>query len=447
MVATAAVPHLFLRARVAAYLKARDFPTLARCCFTHIEKSTASNLSFVDLELKLVMPCVVAHRLAQAVSWFMCCSFQKEFAVLAIDELTPAHSRRDALSLAGASLAAAPVLLVGGCAANTQTGAAPSGMPGMPSASATASGTAPAAPASQPTRPAQALQDARKAYAVPPFPAQQNPWPGLTSRMNPRPDHGEKSYVGSGRLAGRKALITGGDSGIGHATALAFAREGADICINYLPDEESDAQEVAKQVRAAGRKIVLIPGDIQSESFCRQLVSQAARDLGGLDILVNNAAKQQAQKTILDITTEQFDQTMKTNLYAMFWITKAAVPLMQPGACIINTSSVVAYDPPASLLDYSATKSAMVAFTKSLAKQLIKKGIRVNAVAPGPYWTPLQPSGGQPAEKILTFGLDTPMGRPGQPGEISPIFVLLASNESSYTTGAVFGSTGAAGGP
>ena len=265
--------------------------------------------------------------------------------------------------------------------------------------------------------------------------------------MNPRPDHGGKTYVGSGRLAGRKALITGGDSGIGHATALAFAREGTDICINYLPAEESDAQEVARQVRAAGCNILLIPGDICSESFCVQLVNEAARGLGGLDILVNNAARQQAQKSILDITTEQFDQTMKTNLYAKFWITKAAEPLMQTGACIINTASIAAYETPALLLDCTATKAAIVAFTKSLAKQLLEKGIRVNAVAPGPYWTPLQPSGGQPTEKISTFGMETRMGRPGQPAEIAPIYVLLASNESSYTTGAVFGSTGASGGP
>ena len=333
--------------------------------------------------------------------------------------------------------------------------AAPSSLTGVPSAAGTTSdgefaSTAVDTSTSEPKRPTQALQDPSKAYAGPYFQPslpQQNPWPGLTSLMNPRPDHGEKSYVGSGRLAGRKALITGGDSGIGHATALAFAREGADICINYLPAEESDAQEVARQVRAAGRNIVLIPGDIRSEAFCEQLVSQAASGLKGLDILVNNAAKQQAQKSILDITTEQFDQTMKTNVYAMFWITKAAVPLMQPGACIINTASVVAYETPASLLDYTATKAAIVAFTKSLAKQLAEKGIRVNAVAPGPYWTPLQPSGGQPSEKISTFGVDTPMGRPGQPAEIAPIYVLLASNESSYTTGAVFGSTGAGGGP
>ncbi len=358
------------------------------------------------------------------------------------DESKIAPSQAGELDCVGAGFAAAPSSLTGMPSA---TGATADRTPGTSGRS----GTLAESPA-QPEQPAQALQDPRKAYAAPSYPPsspQQNPWPGLTSLMDPRPDHGETSYVGSGRLAGRKALITGGDSGIGHAVALAFAREGADICINYLPVEESDAQEVAKQVLAAGRKVVLIPGDIRSESFCEQLVSQAARELGGLDIVVNNAAKQQAQKTILDITTEQFDQTMKTNLYAMFWITKAAVPLMETGACIINTASVVAYETPASLLDYTATKGAIVAFTKSLAKQLAEKGIRVNAVAPGPYWTPLQPSGGQPAEKMPTFGQDTPMGRPGQPGEISPIYVLLASNESSYTTGAVFGSTGAGGGP
>lgn len=342
-------------------------------------------------------------------------------------DATP-RSRRNALSFVGAGLAA-PVLLAG-CAANAQQP--------MAGAAATAS-------AGGPKRPA--MRDPRSAYARPPFPAQTQPWPGLTSQMNPRPDHGETNYVGSGRLAGRKALITGGDSGIGRATAIAFAREGADVAINYLPVEEPDALEVMQLIRAEGRRAVAIPGDIRSESFCRQLVASAAQSLGGLDILVNNAAKQAAQKTILDISTEQFEQTMKTNLYAMFWITKAAVPLMPAGACIINTASVVAYAYPEELLDYTMTKAGIVAFTKVLAKQVAARGLRVNAVAPGPYWTPLQPSGGQLPDKLPQFGASTPLGRPGQPAEIAPLYVLLASAENSYTTGAVYGSTGGEGGP
>ena len=291
------------------------------------------------------------------------------------------------------------------------------------------------------------MQDPRNQYPKPPFPAQQQPWPGLARDMNPRPDHGEGSYVGSGRLAGRKALITGGDSGLGRAAAIAFAREGADVAIGYLPQEEEDAREVVALIRQAGRKAVALPGDIRNEAFCQKLVADAAQQLGGVDILCNNAAKQAAQKSILDITTEQLDWTLKTNLYALFWITKAAIPRMPPGAAIINTASVVAYEPPEQLLDYSATKAGIVNFTKGLAKQLAPRGIRVNAVAPGPYWTPLQPSGGQLPEELPKFGADTPMGRPGQPAEIAGIFVLLASQESSYATGQVYGSTGGRGGP
>jgi NAD(P)-dependent dehydrogenase (short-subunit alcohol dehydrogenase family) len=265
--------------------------------------------------------------------------------------------------------------------------------------------------------------------------------------MDPRPDHGETSYKGSGRLAGRKALLTGGDSGIGRAAAIAFAREGADVAINYLPVEEPDAQEVISLIRAEGRKAIAIPGDIREESFCRRLVENAVRDLGGLDILVNNAAKQTAQPSIVDITTEQFDSTFKTNVYAMFWITKAAMPHLEPGAAIINTASVQAYDPSPMLLDYAQTKACIVAFTKSLAKQIAKRGIRVNAVAPGPFWTPLQPSGGQPPDAIQTFGEGTPLGRPGQPAELGPLYVLLASQESSYATGQVLGESGGSGQP
>jgi NAD(P)-dependent dehydrogenase (short-subunit alcohol dehydrogenase family) len=265
--------------------------------------------------------------------------------------------------------------------------------------------------------------------------------------MDPIPDHGEKSYQGHGRLKGRKALITGGDSGIGRAAAIAFAREGADVAINHLPEEKADAAEVIQLIQAEGRKAVSLPGDIRDERFCEKLVANAAEELGGLDILVNNAGKQQAVDSILDLTTEQFDATFKTNVYALFWITKAAVPLLKPGSTIINTSSVQAYDPSPNLLDYAQTKSAIVAFTKSLAQQLAEKGIRVNAVAPGPYWTPLQSSGGQPPEKVQKFGAETAMGRPGQPVELAPIYVLLASEESSYATGQVYGASGGGGNP
>ncbi len=265
--------------------------------------------------------------------------------------------------------------------------------------------------------------------------------------MTPRPDHGEDSYRGSNRLAGRKALVTGGDSGIGRAAVIALAREGADIAINYLPEEEPDANEVGELVRQAGRKFVKLPGDIRDEAFCRRLVSDAAAQLGGLDILVNNAARQISQKSILDITTEQFDTTLKTNVYAMFWLSKAAIPLMKPGSAIINTTSVTAYDPPENIIDYSCTKAAIMNFTKGLAKQLASKGIRVNGVAPGPVWTPLQVTGGQEPEMIPQFGANTPMGRPGQPAELAPLFVALADPMFSYSTGQIFGAVGGRGGP
>jgi NAD(P)-dependent dehydrogenase (short-subunit alcohol dehydrogenase family) len=289
--------------------------------------------------------------------------------------------------------------------------------------------------------------DPASAYPAPPFPKQQQPWPGLASKMSPRPDHGETSYKGSGRLKGRKALLTGGDSGIGRAAAIAFAREGADVAINYLPAEEPDAREVVQLIRAEGRKAVALPGDIKDETFCKKLVADAARELGGLDILVNNAARQIAHESILDITTAQFDETFKTNVYAMFWITKAAVPLLKPGSTIINTSSVNAYNPNENMIDYAATKGAIMIFTKGLAKQLVSKGIRVNAVAPGPFWTPLQVTGGQPPDKLPEFGADTPLKRPGQPAELAAVYVLLASNESSYATGQVYAAVGGAGGP
>jgi len=284
-------------------------------------------------------------------------------------------------------------------------------------------------------------------YPKPPFQKQQQEWPGLAGKMDPRPDHGEKSYRGSDRLNGRKALVTGGDSGMGRAAAIAFAREGADVAFNYLPAEEPDAREVVQLIQAAGRKAYPLPGDLRDESFCKKLVADAVDRLGGLDILVNNAAFQHAQASIEDITTDQFDATFKTNIYAPFWLCRAAVPHMKPGSTIINTASVNAYDPGANLLDYASTKGAIMIFTKGLAKQLVKKGIRVNAVAPGPIWTPLQPSGGQMPDDLPHFGADTPMGRPGQPAELAGIYVLLASEESSYSTGQVFGAVGGHGGP
>jgi NAD(P)-dependent dehydrogenase (short-subunit alcohol dehydrogenase family) len=263
--------------------------------------------------------------------------------------------------------------------------------------------------------------------------------------MKPIPDHGETRYIGSGRLAGKKALITGGDSGIGRAVAIAYAREGADVAINYLPEEESDAEAVIALIQAEGRTAVALPGDIRSETFCQQLVVEAINKLGGLDILVNNAGRQQFCESIEDLTTEAFDDTFKTNVYAPFWITKAAVPHLKEGAVIINTSSVQAFNPSDILLDYAQTKACNVAFTKALAKQLGKKGIRVNAVAPGPYWTPLQSSGGQPQEKVKAFGETAPLGRPGQPVEIAPLYVLFASDESSFASGQVWCSDGGTG--
>jgi NAD(P)-dependent dehydrogenase (short-subunit alcohol dehydrogenase family) len=265
--------------------------------------------------------------------------------------------------------------------------------------------------------------------------------------MKPRPDHGETSYRGSDRLLGRKALITGGDSGIGRAAAIAYAREGADVAINYLPVEESDAREVVQLIRAEGRSAFPMPGDLRDADFCRKLVDQAVSKLGGLDILVNVAGRQQARASILELSDESFDATFKTNVYALFWLTKAAIPHLAAGAAIINTASVQAYDPDPTLLDYAPTKAAIVAFTKSLAKQVAARGIRVNAVAPGPFWTPLQVQGGQLPEAIPQFGANTPLGRPGQPAELAPLYVLLASQESSYATGQVLGESGGRGQP
>jgi len=286
------------------------------------------------------------------------------------------------------------------------------------------------------------MQNPLTQYPQPKFPKQPQSAPGTVHELQPAADHGETSYKGFGRLNGRKALITGADSGIGRATAIAFAREGADIVLNYLPEEEADAREVVKLIQAEGRKAICIPGDLKDEAFCNALVSKAVSQLGGLDVLANIAGKQTAQADIADLTTEQFDATFKTNVYALFWLCKAALPHMPAGATIINTASIQAYQPSASLADYAPTKSAIVAFTKALSKQVIGKGIRVNAVAPGPIWTPLQPSGGQPQEKIPDFGAETPMGRAGQPAECASVYVLLASQESSYITGEIFGVTG-----
>lgn len=289
------------------------------------------------------------------------------------------------------------------------------------------------------------MQDPRSQYPRPPFPRQPQPVPGLAAKMDPVPDHGEHSYQGSGKLVGRKALVTGGDSGIGRAAAIAFAREGADVAISYLGTEEADAKEVVALIEAAGRKAVVLPGDVTDEAWCRQMVAEAVAGLGGLDILVINAGHQQSRESIDKVTSKDFDTTMKTNLYAMHWITQEAVPHLPPGAAVITTASVQAYDPSGTLLDYATTKAGIVAYTKALSKQLLEKGIRANVVAPGPFWTALQASGGQPPEKVETFGEQSGFGRPGQPAEIAPVYVLLASQEASYITGEVYGVTGGAG--
>lgn len=284
--------------------------------------------------------------------------------------------------------------------------------------------------------------DPRNRYPKPALDGGDQQPPGSTAAMPDRPDHGEESYRGSGRLTGRKAVITGGDSGIGRAVAIAYAREGADVLISYLPEEEDDARDTAQLIEKAGQKAVTVPGDIRDEDHCRAVVERAVSDLGGIDILVNNAAFQMMQPGgITDITTEQFDRVMNTNLYAMFWLCRAAVPHMTPGATIINTASIQAYLSSSALLDYATTKGGIVAFTKALAEDLAEKGIRVNAVAPGPIWTPLIPST-MTEEKVAKFGSDTPLGRAGQPAELAPAYVYFASPESSYTTGEVLGVTG-----
>lgn len=294
---------------------------------------------------------------------------------------------------------------------------------------------------------AQPMVDPRTKYPKPPYPAQTQPWPGLASKMEPRPDHGEKTYKGSGRLLNRKALITGGDSGMGRAAAIAYAREGADVAISYFPSEEPDAREVEEIVKAAGRKCLLLPGDLRHEDYCKEIVAKTVQAFGGIDIVVSNAGRQHEMESILDITTELFDWTMKTNIYAPFWIIKAAVPHLPPGATIIATASEQAYDPSPNLYDYAQTKAATMNFVKSLAKQLASKGIRVNGVAPGPIWTPLQVSGGADMKKLTSFGGNYPLERAGQPGELASIYVQLAAQDASYTTGNIYGAGGGMGQP
>lgn len=283
-------------------------------------------------------------------------------------------------------------------------------------------------------------QNPKKAGPQPPFPEQEQEQVGLESQMEPKPDYGEESYRGSGKLEGKAALITGGDSGIGRAVALAFAREGADVLISYL-DEHSDAEETVRIVEKEGRRCIPVAGDIGDEAHCRQLVERAIQEFGRLDILVNNAAYQDVIESIQDVTEEMLLHTYRTNMFAMFYLSKAAMQHMQPGSTIINTTSIQAYQPSPTLLPYSSTKGAILTFTKGLSEEAIKQGIRVNAVAPGPIWTPLIPAS-FPGEKVSKFGKDTPMGRPGQPAELAPVFVFLASDDSTYITGECIGVTG-----
>jgi NAD(P)-dependent dehydrogenase (short-subunit alcohol dehydrogenase family) len=276
--------------------------------------------------------------------------------------------------------------------------------------------------------------------AKPPLPKQQQSMPGHTDSMQPRPDHGEESYKGSGKLAGKKAVITGGDSGIGRAVAIAFAREGADVLIAYL-DEEDDAQETRKWVEKAGRKAVLAKGDVQDAAHCRDIIDKAVRELGGLDILVNNAAHQATFEDLTDISDEEWELTFRTNIHAMFYLTKAALPHLKPGSAIINTASINADSPNPTLLPYATTKGAIQNFTAGLAQLLAAKGIRANAVAPGPIWTPLIPST-MPPDAVARFGSNVPMKRPGQPAELATAYVMLADPLSSYVSGATIAVTG-----
>jgi len=286
------------------------------------------------------------------------------------------------------------------------------------------------------------MQNPLTQYRQDGYPQQLQESPGVQEEMNPVPDCGEKSYKGNNRLSGRKALITGGDSGIGRAAAIAYAREGADVAINYLPAEQKDAESLYELLSGEGHKVFLLPGDISDEEFCRKMVKDAYQKLGGLDILALVAGKQVSKKEIDEVTTEQLTNTFKINVFSLFWTVQEALPLLEPGSSIITTSSIQAYQPSPDLLDYAATKSAIIAFTRALAKQVASKGIRVNSVAPGPVWTPLQVSGGQQQEKLPKFGQNTPMKRAGQPVELAGVYVFLASQESSYVTAEVYGVTG-----
>lgn len=285
------------------------------------------------------------------------------------------------------------------------------------------------------------LQDPLEGYAKPPFSEQeQQEPPGFETEMKPKPDHGERSYKGSGKLANRTAIITGGDSGIGRAVAIAFAREGADVLISYL-NEDEDAKETAKWITETGRKAVLISGDISKEEHCNEIIDVAIREFGKIDIVVNNAAYQMAHESLQELSAEELDRTFRTNIYALFYLCKAAEPHLKPGSTVVNTTSVNAYKPSPGLLAYAATKGAIQNFTSSLGQLWAQKGIRVNCVAPGPVWTPLIPST-MDAEKVKSFGKDVPLGRPGQPAELAPAYVLLASQDSSYMTGSTIQVTG-----
>lgn len=282
------------------------------------------------------------------------------------------------------------------------------------------------------------MNDPRNLYPAPPFPDQPQAAPGLARKMDLAADHGEESYRGSGRFTGGKALVTGGDCGIGRAAAIAFAH----VAIGYLPEDYTDAKEVIRLSEAQGRKAVALPRDIKEEAWCRELVEKVVSGLGSLDILVINAGRQQYRERIEELSTDDFDKTMKTNLYALHWIAQAAVPHMPAGSAVITTASIQAYQPSPILLDYATTKAGIVAYTEALAKQLIERGIRANVAAPGPVRTVLQPSGGQPDEKVENFGKDSDFVRPGQPVELAPVFVLLASQQASFINGEVYGATG-----
>ena len=284
------------------------------------------------------------------------------------------------------------------------------------------------------------LKDPRSAGPRPPYPKQQQPAPGETAKLDPIPDHGEHSYRGHERLKGCVAIITGGDSGIGRAVAIAFAREGADVLISYL-SEQRDAEETASWIKKAGRKAVLVAGDIGNEQHCNDVVQRAVAELGRLDVLVNNAAFQRTHEKLADFSAEEIDRTFRTNIQSMFYFAKAAAARMKPGSSIINTASIQADHPSPALLAYATTKGAIANFTAGLAQLVAQDGIRVNAVAPGPVWTPLIPST-MPAEKASKFGADTPLGRPAQPAELAPAYVFLASNDATYISGAVLPVTG-----